>query len=176
MLIHPHKVISRMVKRNRRGQAALEFLMTYSWAILVVIIVIGALAYFGVLDPSNLIPQTCKLEAGFNCADYSITRSGTNAQISLVLQNNIGRPIELTSIQFNTTTGGGCTAPAPAAPNNIIGNGATSVPIQSAATGCNIVSPDKKNRYTMTIGYRYADVGTAALPQTMQGEIFARAQ
>jgi uncharacterized protein (UPF0333 family) len=164
-----------MEKKSRRGQAALEFLMTYSWAILVVIIVIGALAYFGVLDPSNLIPQTCKLEAGFTCADYSLAASGTDAIISVVLQNNIGRPIELTSIQFNTTIGTGCTATAPAAPNNIIGNGATSIPIISGA-GCNIVSPDKKNRYTITIGYEYADVGAAALPQTMQGEIFAKAQ
>jgi uncharacterized protein (UPF0333 family) len=31
---------------QQRGQAAMEFLMTYGWAILVVLIAIGALAYF----------------------------------------------------------------------------------------------------------------------------------
>ena len=36
------------MKKNNRAQAALEFLMTYGWAILVVLVSIGALAYFGV--------------------------------------------------------------------------------------------------------------------------------
>lgn len=34
-----------------KGQAAMEFLMTYGWAILVVLACIGALTYFGVLKP-----------------------------------------------------------------------------------------------------------------------------
>ena len=33
-----------------KGQAAMEFLMTYGWAILVVLLAIGALAAFGVFD------------------------------------------------------------------------------------------------------------------------------
>jgi uncharacterized protein (UPF0333 family) len=37
----------------RKGQAAMEFLMTYGWAILVVLAAIGALAYFGVLSPDK---------------------------------------------------------------------------------------------------------------------------
>ncbi len=40
----------------KKGQAT-DFLMTYGWAILVVIGVIAALAYFGVLDPSKLLPE-----------------------------------------------------------------------------------------------------------------------
>ena len=34
---------------NKKSQAALEFIMTYGWAILVVLVAIGALAYFGIL-------------------------------------------------------------------------------------------------------------------------------
>jgi len=37
---------------NKKGQAALEFLTTYGWAFLVILIMIGALSYFGVLNPS----------------------------------------------------------------------------------------------------------------------------
>ena len=33
---------------HKKSQAALEFLTTYAWAFLVIIIMIGALAYFGV--------------------------------------------------------------------------------------------------------------------------------
>jgi len=45
---------------NRKSQAALEFLMTYGWAILVVLIAIGALAYFGVLSPARFLPTAVK--------------------------------------------------------------------------------------------------------------------
>ena len=42
---------------KKRGQAAMEFLLTYGWAILVVLVVIGALAYMGVLDPAKMLPR-----------------------------------------------------------------------------------------------------------------------
>jgi uncharacterized protein (UPF0333 family) len=34
------------MKKFRKSQAAMEFLMTYGWAILVVLVALGALAYF----------------------------------------------------------------------------------------------------------------------------------
>ena len=46
-----------MAKSSRKSQAALEFLTTYAWAFLIIIIMIGALAYFGVLSPSKLLPD-----------------------------------------------------------------------------------------------------------------------
>lgn len=36
-----------------KGQAALEFLTTYGWAFLVILVMIGALTYFGVLAPAK---------------------------------------------------------------------------------------------------------------------------
>jgi len=44
-------------RRNKKGQAAMEFLMTYGWALLVVLIAIGALAFFGVLNPSRFFAE-----------------------------------------------------------------------------------------------------------------------
>ena len=41
------------MKGYKKGQAAIEFLMTWGWAVLVVLIAIGALAYFGVLSPDK---------------------------------------------------------------------------------------------------------------------------
>jgi len=40
---------------GKRAQAAMEFLMTYGWAILVVLVAIGALAYVGVLSPEKFL-------------------------------------------------------------------------------------------------------------------------
>jgi len=35
----------------------IEWLMTYGWAILVIVIALGSLLYFGVLHPDNLLPK-----------------------------------------------------------------------------------------------------------------------
>jgi hypothetical protein len=43
--------------------------MTYGWAILVVLAAIGALAYFGVLNPSNFLPNKCVASPGISCID-----------------------------------------------------------------------------------------------------------
>jgi hypothetical protein len=59
-----------MVQRNK-AQAAMEFLLTYGWAILVVLVVIGALAYFGILNPANLLPDTCLFQVGISCVDFA---------------------------------------------------------------------------------------------------------
>jgi len=47
-------------------------LMTYGWAILVVLVVIGALAYFGVMKPETSLPERCELQQGFYCDDHRI--------------------------------------------------------------------------------------------------------
>jgi uncharacterized protein (UPF0333 family) len=86
---------------NKRGQAALEFLMTYGWAILVVLVVIGALAYFGVLNPTMFVPERCTLSAGQNCIAAVV--NGTSA--SLLLENGMGQAIVVTGLNVSYTTG-----------------------------------------------------------------------
>ena len=71
---------------NAKAQAALEFLMTYGWAILAVLAAVGALAYFGVLSPDKLFPGSCILPAGIACLDYRVESFRT----IIVLQNNLG--------------------------------------------------------------------------------------
>ena len=50
---------------NKRAQSAMEYLMTYGWAILVVLIALGALFYLGVFSPS--VPNTCQFNTPFIC-------------------------------------------------------------------------------------------------------------
>ena len=50
----------------------MEFLMTYGWAILVVLAAIAALAYFGVLSPEKFLPEKCLIEVGFTCISSKI--------------------------------------------------------------------------------------------------------
>lgn len=83
---------------NKKAQAALEFLMTYGWAILVVLIVIAALGYFNVLNPTMLLPEKCTLPPGFKCEDH-IFNLYTGSAV-LKLNNARGQDAEITGIQI----------------------------------------------------------------------------
>jgi hypothetical protein len=93
---------------KRKGQAAMEFIMTYGWAILVVLVAIAALAYFGVLSPGKYLPEKCMPSAGIGCTSFKATTSG----IDFVFQNALGKDIVVTDVEtvdpvctgsFNTT-------------------------------------------------------------------------
>ncbi|MGV8141154.1 MAG: hypothetical protein ACP5NW_01790 [Candidatus Woesearchaeota archaeon] len=85
--------------KNFRGQAALEFMMTYGWAILVVLAAIGALSYFGILSPSRFTPDTCLASSGFACPGKPILGT-TNLTFSIV--NGMGYGLTLNSDTNNT--------------------------------------------------------------------------
>jgi len=90
----------------KKGQAAMEFLMTYGWAILVVLAAIGALAYFGVLGPTKYLPEQCIGPAGMDCIDKPAV-STDDYSISFALRNNLGYTINIT---FVNATDGDCDA------------------------------------------------------------------
>ena len=85
---------------RKKGQAALEFLMTYGWAILVVLAAIGALAYFGVLSPDRFLPEKCTLPSGIACLDFNWHATDG---FTIVIQNAQGFDMATTSITLNGT-------------------------------------------------------------------------
>lgn len=86
---------------EKKGQAAMEFLMTYGWAILVVLIAIGALAYFGVLNPSRFLPASCTLMPGLSCDSFKVTGGATGTMV-MVVRNGLGD--DLTLVNFATAS------------------------------------------------------------------------
>jgi len=85
--------------RGRKSQAALEFLTTYGWAFLVILIMIGALAYFGILRPSRLLPDRCNFGPELECQDFQIVHGGgTLGTIKIRLKNNVGEAIIVTAM------------------------------------------------------------------------------
>ena len=93
----------------KRAQAAMEFLMTYGWALLVVLVAIGALAFFGVLNPSKFLPNSCSLAPGFACTDFKASASGNT--VTIVLQNGLGDTLNSVSLYLNSANPG-CSAPS----------------------------------------------------------------
>jgi len=82
-------------KVNRKGQAAMEFIMTYGWAIIAILAAVSALAYFGVLNPSKYVPDKCIFKTGLSCTDYVLQDNGGNLQLRFTIQNNLGEGIQL---------------------------------------------------------------------------------
>ena len=83
---------------DEKAQAALEFLMTYGWAILAVLIAVAALAYFGVLSTDKLFPDRCILPAGIACLDYRVESYRT----IIVLQNTRGEIITIDKVTVSS--------------------------------------------------------------------------
>ncbi|MBU0629255.1 MAG: hypothetical protein KKC75_08775 [Nanoarchaeota archaeon] len=86
---------------KKRAQAAMEFLMTYGWAILVVIIAIAAISYFGVLKPGKFLPRKCIIGPGIYCDDFKVNEDS----VTLILKNTHGKNMEITGIEVEHCTG-----------------------------------------------------------------------
>src|SRR3989344_5264296 len=84
---------------ERKGQAAMEFLMTYGWAILAAIIAIAVLAWFGVFNPGRLSQDTVFIGAplGANAAKVNVST------VTIDLQNGAGENIQLRNVQVGST-------------------------------------------------------------------------
>ena len=141
----------------KKGQAAMEFLMTYGWAILVVLVAIGALAYFGVLNPSRFLPRNCLLVPGLGCDDFKVTAT----EIQLFLRNGIGLDLEAVVVDGPDT----CTVPTVAADwdQATIFGGATGVTISGCTNG------DSGDRFKGRILVTYTTPVGAT--HTIEGEI-----
>ena len=63
--------------RRLCGQSAMEFLLTYGWAVLIMLIILAVLFYLGVFSPQNAAPNFCILPSGFSCNNYAIGDGGT---------------------------------------------------------------------------------------------------
>ena len=67
--------------KRQKAQSAMEYLMTYGWAILIIAVVLGALFSLGVFNGKNLLGSACVAESGFYCqnAVYHHGTVGTTA-------------------------------------------------------------------------------------------------
>ncbi len=91
---------------NQKAQSALEYLMTYGWALIVIIIVVAALFAFGIFNP----PAAARC-AGMDkllYKDHAVSAAGT--AISLAFGNGAGSTIDVTAVAFAGDFAGGADA------------------------------------------------------------------
>ncbi len=82
---------------GRKGQSALEYLMTYGWAILIIIIVGGVLYYYGVFSPGKLVGES---KIGFSRV-YVDTWGVSGNELNLIFENRAGKDINITTVYIN---------------------------------------------------------------------------
>ncbi len=156
----------------RKGQAALEFLTTYGWAFLVILVMIGALAGFGILSPKNLLPNRCNLGPELSCEEAQVTY---NNSLVYVIRNSMSDSITINSEtatidgMYINKTGSHCNVTP-----------ATLVPGITAKIICpynntDIGLPVKGDKAKIAVEIKYTPVGKK-LKQTVKGEIFQSVQ
>ena len=140
---------------HKKGQAAMEFLMTYGWAILVVLVAIGALAYFGLLNPDLFLPEKCVISSGSGlfCDDFTAGTTG----ITLRLKNILAESVTVTSVSTDT----------PACAWTGTQAIATDGTFDFALTGCTPASGDKV-KADITVAY---SKGASGLARSTTGSI-----
>ena len=143
----------------RKSQAAMEFLMTYGWAILVVLVAVGALAYFGVLSPDNFLPNRCTLPSGIGCVDHKAVDS--TSIISVVLRNGLGYDMSGITVKADSCT-------TPDTTPNTLANGAKA---QYDVETCTFTGSKYSGELNVT--YTLSDTGLA---HTARGSIVAKVE
>ena len=87
------------MQNGRRAQSAMEYLMTYGWAVLIIAVVLGALYQLGVFNPNNLSgraqPGSCQI----------LRPNGPNTTALISLQGVCGSQLPQFVAQF-TGNGG----------------------------------------------------------------------
>ncbi|MCL4376090.1 hypothetical protein M1558_01195, partial [Candidatus Parvarchaeota archaeon] len=97
-----NKKLNFKIKR-KKSQSALEYMMTYGWAILVVVVVAVILYSLGIFNPSSSITTTITGFAGLG-SPQAICYS--NGNLNLSLGDSVGYPINIQSITATNSTNG----------------------------------------------------------------------
>ncbi|MBD3210861.1 hypothetical protein GF318_05760, partial [Candidatus Micrarchaeota archaeon] len=89
-----------------RGQASVEYLMTYGWAIFALLLVLAALLTSGILSPNFLVSEECNLGTNLQCRFVSpIYNEGGSTTLALEVFNGFPYPIRIEEFQLETEDG-----------------------------------------------------------------------
>jgi len=90
----------------KKGQTALEYLMTYGWAILIIVVVVAALFAMNVFNPSAWTGETASGFASFKVDAFSYNGAAENGIVNFTLGNQLGSTITITSVSVTESSNG----------------------------------------------------------------------
>lgn len=163
------KTMSEKKKVRKQGQAALEYMTTYGWAIMAALIAIGAMAYFGFLSPTRLLPSQCNFGKQLQCVEYRIVSDeSTTARADIIFLNNFGKPINITGVGGDAT---GDTNPG----LPFVLNSGEKASIEFTLNNPEKFSQGYKKQANLVIYFQRADVSNPP-PHELAGYVFSTVQ
>lgn len=136
--------------RQSKAQSAIEYLTTYGWAVLLILVVIAALFYLGVINPKSVLQSSCFFPADLTCRGYALN---TSAYVALDFGQATGHPINITKFK--------CSAERNATPT------ALSSPITIANGDHRLITNGTQQCYTST-----GTVATGTAGNPYKGKFF----
>ena len=133
---------------DKKGQSALEYLMTYGWALVVIVIVIAALVFL--IQPSQVGGNTCSPTSGILITNHQVSAGSDNIQ--LILSNQTGATLSSLDINVTGTIAGDSTITAsPSNPYN------TTLGTTSETKTITLTPVFDAGQYSLTIAFGYND-------------------
>lgn len=158
---------------SSKSQASLEMMTTYFWVLLSITIVIGALWYFGILNPKSKAPDRCSIGPNIDCKEYLIAETQDGAGVlRLKLENNFAETLVVTG--WELTTDGNKPITCTGAP--FTGSWEDGATIDVEFKGCDSAGAGfvlgEKSKVNVKMLYRPAKAD-ATFTKAIEGEIFA---
>jgi|SRR5208283_223635 len=88
----------------RKGQAAIEYLTTYGWALLALVIVFAALFASGALTPNYLVSQECSFGTYFQC-QLALFDQGSASDLNIQFFNGFPYKIKIDNLSIISEDG-----------------------------------------------------------------------
>jgi len=87
----------------KKGQAATEFLTTYAWVIIVVLLVVIVLSSFGVFSSANILPERTLFKAPLPSIDTANINKATG-EVTVAFRNSKSQLIQIIPDGFEVST------------------------------------------------------------------------
>ncbi|MDD5318003.1 MAG: hypothetical protein PHF51_04725 [Candidatus ainarchaeum sp.] len=84
-----------------KAQSATEFLLTYSWAIIIMLVFVAALYYLGVVGVAQPLQRSCTFPAGLGCSSFKLMKNATAITVVISGNNGLGYDIGFDSNASN---------------------------------------------------------------------------
>ncbi|MEM3454957.1 MAG: hypothetical protein QXF07_00015 [Candidatus Micrarchaeia archaeon] len=152
---------------NKKGQAAMEYLMTYGWAILIVLAIMAILVYL--VRPQQI--ETCQVAQPFQCEQDKYTINSTH-QVKISLMN-------MGAVTYNISS---ANCPSTDNTNRLVGGpvqitpGSSATVVINCAASSNIVSNPQsgKDTFKEKLKITYYPANSPDFPKAQEIELVVK--
>ncbi|MDB4303469.1 DUF4190 domain-containing protein [Desulfosarcina sp.] len=132
-------------------------------------VLIGSIAYFGVLNPAVLVPERCMMPAGLGCDDFALHKNGA---ASINFENGMGKSIQVNDIRIlDPQTGSIKCATYTMSPVEIKNGGNANFEFN----GCSFKDTGSLEKVNLEFDYYFTDSNNQFV-NTVNGNLFAEIQ